>query len=110
MYLLRTLVIVSSLIAIIYDLVWLKDPVGVFWETPLVLVNVAQLAYSWFLSKIIRFSEEEKAFLSSQLPGLTRTEGRKLLNQGLWITGDAGITLTTQGVAVQQLIYLYSFA
>lgn len=40
MWLLRILVIASSLVAITYDMVWLKDPVGVFWESLLVSVNV----------------------------------------------------------------------
>ena len=33
MYLLRILVILSASIAIAYALFWLKDPIGVFWES-----------------------------------------------------------------------------
>ncbi len=44
MSLLRMLVIASAFVAITYDWFWLKDPVGVFWETLLVLVNIVQLS------------------------------------------------------------------
>jgi hypothetical protein len=42
MTLLRIFVILSAFVSILYDMVWLKDPVGVFWESMLVLVNIVQ--------------------------------------------------------------------
>ncbi|MEO1158958.1 MAG: cyclic nucleotide-binding domain-containing protein, partial [Pseudomonadota bacterium] len=44
MFLLRIFVILSATIAIAYALFWLKDPIGVFWESLLVVVNAVQLA------------------------------------------------------------------
>jgi CRP-like cAMP-binding protein len=106
MSLLRILVILSALCGITYDLVWLKDPVGVFWETLLVVVNVVQLAITWQQNRSARFSQEETAFMQLHLAALSLSKRRKLLNQGIWISGETGTELTTQGQAVNQLIYL----
>lgn len=106
MSLLRTFVILSALMAITYDVLWLRDPVGVFWETLLVLVNVVQLTITWQRTRSARFSGEEEAFAGECFPTLSRSEHRDLLDQGLWISAEPGVVLTTQGVAVDHLIYL----
>ena len=108
MVLLRILVIASAFVAITYDWVWLRDPVGVFWETLLVLVNLVQLAITWRQNRSAQFSDEEKLFMDGHLPNLSMGERRKLLNQGLWITGDRGAEMTREGEPVTHLFYLAS--
>ena len=108
MSLLRILVIFSALVAIAYAWFWLKDPVGVFWEALLVLVNLVQLAITWHQNRTARFSKEEKTFLETHLPGLSLGQARKLLNQGMWITGETDTQLTREGVPVSHLYYLAS--
>lgn len=103
---LRVLVIISSLLAIAYDGIWLSDPVGVFWETLLVLVNIVQLAIIYFENRRARFSAEEHEFIVHKLPNLEKGNCRRLLNQGLWISGEKGTELTRQGEPVKHLIYL----
>ena len=105
---LRIFVILSALVAIAYALLWLKDPIGVFWESLLVAVNAVQLAITWHQNRSARFSDEEKIFMQNHLPGLSLSDRRKLLNRGLWISGDVGIELTTEGQPVRHLIYLAS--
>ncbi len=105
---LRILVIISSLLAIAYDGIWLNDPVGVFWETLLVLVNIVQLAIIYFENQRARFSPEEQEFINRKLPKLEKGNCRRLINQGLWITGEKGADLTRQGEPVSHLIYLAS--
>ena len=108
MYLLRILVIVSASIAIAYALFWLKDPIGVFWESLLVVVNAVQLAITWHQNRSARFSEEEIVFMQGHLPNLSFSDRRKLLNRGIWISGEIGTELTTQGQPVDHLVYLAS--
>ena len=71
MFWLRILVIASACVAITYDAVWLKDPVGVFWETTLVLVNIVQIVILWRADRIARFTEEEQSFATTRLRGLS---------------------------------------
>ena len=70
--LLRILVIASSFVAIAYDVIWLKDPVGVFWETLLVAVNIIQLTIVYFENKVVKLSPEELAFADRWLGDLGR--------------------------------------
>lgn len=108
MSLLRILVIASALVAITYDWVWLKDPVGVFWETLLVLVNIVQLSITWHMNRSARFTPEEQVFMDGHLPNLSQAQRRKLLNQGIWISGEDGTELTREGEPVSHLTYLAS--
>ena len=108
MYLLRILVILSASIAIAYALFWLKDPIGVFWESLLIVVNAVQLAITWHQNRSARFSEEEIVFMQGHLPNLSFSDRRKLLNRGIWISGEIGTELTTQGQPVDHLVYLAS--
>jgi hypothetical protein len=104
--LLRILVIGSALLAILYDWVWLKDPVGVFWESALVLVNVVQLLILYWKNLLARFSEDELLFINGKMPGLSRGKSRELLNKGSWIEATNGTELTRQGKPVENLIYI----
>lgn len=108
MFLLRIFVILSALVAIAYALFWLKDPIGVFWETLLVVVNAVQLSITWHQNRSARFSDEEKVFMQGHLPSLSLSDRRKLLNRGIWISGEIGAELTTEGQPVRHLVYLAS--
>lgn len=108
MTVLRIIVIASSLVAITYDIVWLKDPVGVFWETLLVLVNVIQLALIWNANRRSRFTKEEQSLIDARLARLDPRDARQLLDMGFWAEGGPGTPLTQQGKPVRFLIYLVS--
>jgi len=104
--LLRILVIASALLAILYDWVWLKDPVGVFWESTLVLVNIVQLLVLYWKNLVARFSEDELVFINGKLPGLSRGRSRALLNLGKWVEAANGHILTREGEAASDLVYI----
>ena len=106
MFWLRVLVIMSAFVAIAYDWFWLKDPVGVFWETLLVLVNIVQLTITWHQNRSAQFSDEERAFMDGHLPSLSMAQRRRLLNHGMWISGDKDTQLTEEGEPVSHLVYL----
>lgn len=104
--LLRIFVIASALVGISYDWFWLRDPVGVFWESSLVLVNIIQLSILYWQNSTARFDDQELEFLSGKLPGLSRSKSRKLLDMGSWSTFDEQSVLTREGEEVPALYYL----
>ncbi|MEZ5880409.1 MAG: cyclic nucleotide-binding domain-containing protein [Nitratireductor sp.] len=104
--LLRVLVIASALTAIVYDWVWLRDPVGVFWETLLVTVNIIQLLILYWKNTNARFSDDELAFVRGKFPGLAKGKSRQLLNLGNWQEADNGTIITTEGVTAGRLTYI----
>ncbi len=105
---LRMFVIASAFTAIAYDTIWLKDPVGVFWESLLVTVNIVQIAREWLIERRTSFTEEEMRFVKARLSTLSKSDARRLLNMGLWVDGPKGAVLTTEHEEVDVLAYLVS--
>ncbi len=103
---LRFFAILSALVGIAYDAVWLGDPVGVFWEGALLTVNVGQLVLMRWEDRRATFTPEEAAFVNQAFPDLQRARRRRLLDLGLWVSGDPGVVLTREGDRVQHLVYL----
>lgn len=103
---LRILVTLSALVAITYDVVWLRDPVGVFWETLLVTVNLLQLARIWIANRRIQFTPEEHSLVREKIRGLDAIEARSLLLAGDWDTAAPGAQLTEQGKTPDHLYFL----
>ena len=103
---LRVFALASAIVAILYDIVWLKDPIGAFWESLLAAVNIGQLALIHFENRRARFSAEEMEFMGGKFPGLSAAHRRKLLNQGSWENGQPGVLLTREGEPVDRLYFL----
>ena len=103
---LRLFVIASALVGIAYDLVWLRNPVGVFWEALLLIVNLVQLWLLWQRDRRARFSAEEAEFIAERLAGLSPGRCRDLLDMGRWENLPPGSELTRQGAAPRFLTYL----
>lgn len=108
MFWLRILVICFALVSITYGAVWLNDPVSVFWESLLVLVNVVQITREWLRENRARFSDEERQLIANRFAGLSKAEARRLLNMGVWVDGAAGTILTTEGEPVAHVAYVSS--
>jgi hypothetical protein len=105
---LRVLVILSAIVAILYDGIWLKDPIGIFWETLLLLVNVIQIGLIWHENRRVRFNQDEQAIVDARLSRLDPRDARRILNKGFWAQGKQGTKLTQQGKPVRFLVYLVS--
>lgn len=103
---LRLLVIASAVPAIAYDLFWLSNPVGVFWETLLVTVNVVQLARILAGDLRARFRDEEQPLVADLARVLSRGTIRRLLDAGDWVDLPPGTRLTVEGVRPNALHYL----
>jgi len=105
---LRVFAIGSGLVALVYDIFWLYDPVGVVWETLFVAVNVAQLGLIYFWNRMARFSEEERAFHLTAVPDLEPSQVRHVLRHGRLREADTGTVLLVEGEAVDDLIFVLS--
>lgn len=103
---LRLLVITSASIAIAYAAIWLQDPVSVFWETLLVVVNIVQITLEWIKNRRAKFSAEETLFVKERLHTLSPAEARQVLSLGVWADGTVGTELTKQDMPVTHLAYL----
>ena len=103
---LRILAICSGLASLAFDIIWINNPVGAFWDLALVLANVGQLVRMVIMAHKAVFSAEEKQFLDTMLPGLDKTNARRLLNLGYWIDGEPGTVLTVEGEHVVNLVFL----
>ena len=106
MFWLRAFFIASALTGISYSVFWLSDPVGVFWESLLLIVNITQLVLLASKDARASFSAEEKDFIESWLSGGTPSSRRALLDLGSWETLEAGTQLTTRGERPHDLVFL----
>jgi hypothetical protein len=105
---LRVFAILSAVAGIAYDFVWVNDPIGVFWESLLLAVNVGQLGLMHFENRRATFSDEERTLVKRVLPDLSNRLQRRILDSGVWGTGTAGAILTREGQSVNDLVYLAS--
>ena len=105
---LRILVIASAMTAIAYDVIWLKDPIGVFWEGLLVTVTMIQISREWLSERRARFTPEEQTFVGTRLAALSKADARRTLNMGILADGEPGVVLTTEQEPVKNLVYLAS--
>ncbi|SDC79675.1 Crp/Fnr family transcriptional regulator [Ruegeria marina] len=106
MFWLRLFVIASALAGIAFDFFWLNNPVGVFWQALLVLVNLAELFILWRNDRRASFSSEEHRFREALLPGLSPGRTRRFLDMGRWETLAPGTVLTREGQPPDFLTYL----
>ncbi len=106
MALLRALVIASAIVSIAYHAIWLSDPVGVFWKTILVLVNIVQLVWLWREDRAARFSREDRKLIDERLPPLSPGTARRFLDTGDWVDLAPGETLTREGEWPEALHFL----
>ncbi|WP_157973599.1 Crp/Fnr family transcriptional regulator [Tropicimonas sp. IMCC34043] len=107
---LRLLVILSSLLAIAYEAVWLHDPVGLFWESALVVVNLLQIARLWYRSRVARFLPEDRLLAETVLQIRDPALARSLLDGGFWTDLPEGSELVHQGQPPSHLTFLASGA
>ncbi|KPP89727.1 MAG: Cyclic nucleotide-binding domain [Rhodobacteraceae bacterium HLUCCA08] len=103
---LRLFVIASALVGIVYDWIWLGNPVGVFWEALLLLVTLVQLVLLWHRDRRARFSDEEARMIAAWFRSGSTGQHRLLLDMGRWEDLPAGTTLTRDGERPDFLCYL----
>lgn len=96
---------VVGLIGLVYGFMQHGWPATIL---PLLILGVAavQAASLAATNRAVRFTPEEEAMLSGPLSGLGRVPARRLLDQGVWLTGRPGDVLIREGEPASQLVYL----
>ncbi len=107
---LRAFAIASGVVGLTYDVFWLFDPVGVFWESMFVLTNIGQIVILAYRNRVARFTAEERAFCEMAVPELEPVQARRLIRLGRWLDGGPGTVLARSGEAVRDLVFLVSGA
>lgn len=69
-------------------------------------VNLFHLGLLLLRGRRLRFTDEETRMAAAVLPSLDRRQARHLIDQGVWIDGRAGETLTRENDPVAHLLYL----
>ena len=72
----------------------------------LVLLAAAIVGRRLWRDRAVRFTPDEQHMMDSLFDGLPRGRARHLVDQGVWISGKAGDTLTREGEPVDHLYYL----
>jgi hypothetical protein len=72
----------------------------------LVLLAAAIVGRRLWRDRAVRFTPDEQHMMDSLFDGLPRGRARHLVDQGVWISGQAGDTLTREGEPVEHLYYL----
>ena len=73
-----------------------------------IVLSVAGMIRVWFISRRLRFNEEEQALLDARFATLNKLDARKLLDHGEWWDAAAGDALTQEGAPVEAVCYLMS--
>ena len=85
---------------------WIGDLASSAWLALLLLACLYLLGRNLYESRDVRFSAEEKGMLDSLVAGLSKTQARHLIDQGMWLNGKEGDVLTREGEPVEHLYYL----
>lgn len=72
------------------------------------LVSLLLVGHRLRQNRSVRFTSEEQEMVGRLLTGLSPFRTRHLLDQGFWLTGKAGDTLTREDEPVSHLFYLAS--
>ena len=85
---------------------WIGDLASTVWLGLLLLACLYLLGRNLYESRNVRFSAEEMGMLDSLVAGLSKTQARHLIDQGMWLSGKEGDVLTREGEPVNHLYYL----
>lgn len=103
---LRAMIAVAAALGLAQALLWSGDRIAAFWWGLLLLASLALVGRRFIRDRGVRFTPDEEAMLSGVLAGLSRSRARHLLDQGFWLSGRGGDTLTREDEAVSHLFYL----
>lgn len=103
---LRAIVAAAAAIGLLHALFMSGSGLLAFWWAVLLLASLALMGKRLLENQKVRFTREEEEMLAGLLSRLPRSRARHLLDQGFWLSGREGDTLTREGEAVTHLYYL----
>jgi hypothetical protein len=101
----RSLIGVAGLFWLIRA-VLVGDTDDAIWSAALVTLALVLVGRKLWRDSAVRFTPDEQHMMDSLFDGLPRSRARHLVDQGVWISGKAGDTLTREGEPVDHLYYL----
>jgi hypothetical protein len=108
MFMLRVLAILSGLAGIAYDVIWLHDPVGTFWESCFTLTNLVQWLFLVREESKLKLNQEEELLWKEYFPELLPSECKRLFLASRRVVGRAGECLINRGEPVKHMYVLLS--
>ena len=84
----------------------LGDPTITLWAGLILGLALIVVGRRLWRDSAVRFTPDEQHMMDSLFDGLPRSRARHLVDQGVWISGRAGDTLTREGEPVDHLYYL----
>ena len=84
----------------------LGDPATAAWSGLIAALALILVGRRLWRDRAVRFTPDEQHMMDSLFDGLPRSRARHLVDQGIWISGRAGDTLTREGEPVEHLYYL----
>ncbi|HMN86043.1 MAG TPA: cyclic nucleotide-binding domain-containing protein [Bauldia sp.] len=106
LFLVRIFALVAGLVVVVVAVVGGSELMGLFWGTLIVVVVLAQLALSMRRRFADPLNAEEQVFHDRVVPGLDRSQTRRLLTAGQWRDVAAGTALTREGEATPELCFV----
>ena len=82
------------------------DMAGAIWSALIAGLAFILVGRRLWRDSAVRFTPDEQHMMDSLFDGLPRSRARHLVDQGVWISGKAGDTLTREGEPVEHLYYL----
>ena len=104
----RSMVAIAAVIGLTHALTMSGAMLLAFWWGVLLFGSLALLAKRLLENAKVRFTPEEEEMLKGPLASLPRSGARHFLDQGFWLSGREGDTLTREEEAVTHLYYLAS--
>jgi len=83
-----------------------RDSLSMAWTGVLLALCLIMSGRGLWSNAMVRFSEDEKAMYDRLFSDLPRSRARHLFDQGIWLAGKEGDTLTYEGGLVSHLYYL----
>jgi hypothetical protein len=105
---LRLFVAIAALVGLAHSLFMSGSALLAFWWAVLLLGSLMLLGKRLLENSKVRFTPEEEVMLKGPLSTLPRSGARHFLDQGFWLSGREGDTLTREEEAVTHLYYLAS--
>lgn len=103
---LRLLVALAATVALARALFWTGDAITAAWMALLLAVCLFLLGRDLYENSKVRFTPEEERMAAGLLEGVPRSRARHVIDQGLWLSGREGDTLTREGEPVGHLYYI----
>jgi hypothetical protein len=104
----RVLIAAAALMGAAHSLLIGGDVVAAIWWAVLLAATLVVLGRRAAKNARVRFTPEEESMMGGVFAGLSRSRVRHLLDQGFWLTGREGDTLTREDQPVSHLYYLAS--